>query len=238
MNSREPNENPTLAALFKQMLGSHPPLVEIEDLAKFHHPLLDFFVAFNENVLHYNFRLVDISDQVFQFASLDADADVQTIFVIDILDWGSYNRYSYNEAFQTLLLGDEDEAGDDVEFYFIDLSTHRIIRVSIPFIRHKLSISADKQGLASFLKEYEQMKHAIGQQQKYKLLYLSMILKFSIKLLENIMDGIGKVDFIEDYIAGIEQVWDYNTDDENFNELQLKKNTEEPSTAGDDVTNE
>ncbi|MHA1679668.1 MAG: hypothetical protein ACTSUE_01585 [Promethearchaeota archaeon] len=56
-----------------------------------------------------------------------------------------------------------------------------------------------------------------------------MVLKFSIKLLENIVGGWGKVEYFKNYIDGIEQVWDYQPDKDKFVEIKCKQSDENES---------
>lgn len=173
---------------------------------------------------HRRLSLAIISDQVFQFESLEADSPIQKIFVIDILDWSSYNRYNYNSALQELIFDTEDH--EDVEFYLIDLSLNRILRVNIGFFQ-KFASELSSDGNSSSRALYDRILESFGRPGMLHNIRIVLTLGFSLKWVEILMNGADKVEYHPHFIEGVENLWGYDQETGEFIELTIQKAKDE-----------
>ena len=193
------------------------------ELKDFKHPLVDLFSQFNEQELHYILRLTNISDQVYQFETLQQGAEVEQIFVIDRLDYQQYNVFAYGRKFQELLFDEEDHEG--VLYFIVDLETRSIMEVEIGFFRKflfgKVSLDAtnDMTEVNDFKDMLVDLQQRLGDNSELQPFNLNLKLRFVLRHLEYLLDGLGRVDFYEDFTQGVFHLWRYHKEGNQFIEV-------------------
>jgi hypothetical protein len=220
--------------LLKRALARSKALFAPVDLKELDHPLITLFSQFNDEneEMQLPLQLVNISDQTFEFGCLTTESGVEKVFVIDALDYQQYNVFAYGRAFQEFLFDGDDH--DDVLFFLVDLGTRTIMQVDIDFFRrHLIGNVADESAVEEFEANLMGLQDQVESATILGPFRLHLVLRYVIRHIEYLFDGLGRESFYPDFTEGILDLWRFDSDTTKFEAVEWKPQ-EAPGTPPDD----
>ncbi len=217
--------DPESTALLKRVLDSIPePSIE-EIIENYDVTLLKLFTQFVTEALQCSLKIVDISNQFYEFFITNISEIKNHIFLINITDITQYNLFNFSPHFVEILK--DPEKADEYKFFFIDGKHGKILEVKFDFFwlffnRFRQPIDGESNYLDIIGEIYED----IGRLREKMQIPTTLTLQNSLKFIDMIIKRYPESEFIEEIQQNLLSSWQYDLETEEWTELSNEEGEE------------